>query len=643
MYINKKSQGKVKLLCVWFLCLLVVIMLILLSHGTTPPTIVPNITTPILPSLPNHLKTQFNATVNISTTEAGVSCHGNVSWFIDEIKFANETINCVCNALCSTTRGLSARILGEDVSVNITPYVKNDFGTLWGNSSKNTIEVKFLVNEHTILPRSYIEQDSEDTYTCGGNIYDCHNTVDENWETFGVCEKDATCLVFENYTIPANLSGANVTYKQANSIESNIMCYNSTGGWSLVAGEIPDSISDYSLMVPLACLLNSTLQLKATLVSAFWIASSFYEGKVTWFKPHYSCSDVENTGCIIINASDITLNCQNVIVAGTNTSSSKGLFIDNAKNLHIKNCIFESEYFGVEIINMTNSTFENIISRGNKANNFNIGGVQLKEPKNNTFINITSHSAVGLPGAYGMSFTYGVDNTIKNSLIINNVRGLFADETYDLKVIDSIIINNTIADVRFLAGASIEFFNVTHNLSKITFGDCMPEYGYKCNLTSKWYLDINVKDALEQPLQDAIVNITDKYSKQTSYLSTDTLGNIHRQNITEYTANSTTIIYFSNYTITYKKPCYFPDSQSLNLTTNKQINLQEPTTYNLDFTITEFCRWDYSKGVGVGYSLKISPVGTLAIYSPATITADKIIIDGGGKLIVNSGGKLNII
>jgi len=452
-------KGKANLLYLLPLFLLVIIFLSS-TFQAQPPQIFPLITTPSLPSLPNHLKTQFNATVNISTTEAGVSCHGNVSWFIDGVKIANETINCVCNDLCSTTRGLSAQVLGKDVMVNITPYVTNAQGELWGNSSKNSVEVRLWVNENIALSP--------------GAVYNCTGDAD---------------------------------------------------------------------------------------------------------------------GCVIINASNINLDCQNSLINGTSLLDSRGTnTIYNRDNITIKNC------------NIFNYEKDGIISQ------------------NSTYITIQNSTLKNL--RYCASF-WGVGND---------------------KTINNYIINTTFENCGLLLwGSDTAIVNLT-SINVVSAPSTFTGYGEaKLEYFLKWYLDVNVKDAGGNNLQSVNVNITDKNNNQVFFLPTNNLGNIATQTLTEYFKNRTITIYYSNYTATYSKPCYFPDSQSLNLTTNKKINLQEPSTYKSDFTIAESCVWNYDKGVDVGYSLKISNIGTLAIYSPAIITADKIIIDNGGKLIVNSGGKLNII
>ncbi len=89
-----------------------------------------------------------------------------------------------------------------------------------------------------------------------------------------------------------------------------------------------------------------------------------------------------------------------------------------------------------------------------------------------------------------------------------------------------------------------------------------------------WYLDVNVSDGTS-PLEDMNVTIFNKSDVEMTSELTDANGRIIRKNITEYTYCPTTYVYQSNYTVNTSDNAggYNPDSTSVNMTTNKFLNI----------------------------------------------------------------------
>jgi len=91
-------------------------------------------------------------------------------------------------------------------------------------------------------------------------------------------------------------------------------------------------------------------------------------------------------------------------------------------------------------------------------------------------------------------------------------------------------------------------------------------------LNVSWYLDVVVKDdATKNPIEGANVTVKDKYGTEVFSLTTDSNGRIPRQELLEYTQNTSSTIYYTPYTITVTKAGYSTESKTINLTGSAEL------------------------------------------------------------------------
>jgi len=186
------------------------------------------------------------------------------------------------------------------------------------------------------------------------------------------------------------------------------------------------------------------------------------------------------TDCIIITASNITLDCDGYSIESDDART--GVY-SNQDNTTIKNCNISMSNtsnggYGIELVNsdyayIFNNTLNNnyvglylltfsdfaVIENNNVSFNNNIG-VSISQSSNNTVRNNVMNYNVGASSGYGASIWNGGNNTIKNNIINNNrYRG-----------------------ITIIAGSSENNFVINNTLiSNARFGTCSSCYGIHIN------------------------------------------------------------------------------------------------------------------------------------------------------------------
>ncbi|MBI2452072.1 hypothetical protein HYV50_03260 [Candidatus Pacearchaeota archaeon] len=131
----------------------------------------------------------------------------------------------------------------------------------------------------------------------------------------------------------------------------------------------------------------------------------------------------------------------------------------------------------------------------------------------------------------------------------------------NIKIIDSNISGSNLENVVVSSNQEIYLINTNHSTHNVING----------TLYKQWYVDVRVQDHLNNSLSGARVLFYNNTGGLTHNITTNSSGNIVRQNVTEYTVNGSARTYQTNYTINASKVDYVTGTQSLNLT--KSTNL----------------------------------------------------------------------
>jgi len=143
--------------------------------------------------------------------------------------------------------------------------------------------------------------------------------------------------------------------------------------------------------------------------------SLYVDSSVTFPQSVYELTgNPDDNGVIFVNGSDLTIDCNNSIFYGGNTSY--WMNITNQNNITVKNCKVYGYYTGINGYNVSNSTF-----------------------KDNYFENISGYAAIYLYGKTDLSANSN-NNLIENNVINNSRNGV----SLQLSTINNTIQNNRI-------------------------------------------------------------------------------------------------------------------------------------------------------------------------------------------------------
>lgn len=370
-------------------------------------------------------------------------------------------------------------------------------------------------------------------------------------------------IVLGNYTINASLSGY-VTNSSSRNISS------STNGFATLAN-------------------NGCVGATTTFVCNDTITESCtFNGNIT---NDYDIAAQGDFACFNVHTNNIIIDGNGYYLINNGSNNKAYAFNGTASNTTIKNVVFDHldinkwyhliYYIGGSSINVLNNTFlanatgnfpvylNKHLAANVSNNNFNgdnnnhlyllgtnnsyisnnkhiitpsnTGAIFLSSSFNNTFysINISGSSGIGAAIQFG---TFGAASAVNNTFY------------------NSIITNAGDYDFYELFEGNNSFVNSTVNLSKSLFGDIGVTY-------KKWYLDsIFVNDSSNNPIVGATVNIYDKNGVLAATGTTNALGFIGQQVLSEYYQNGTGSYYFTNYNINVSKIGYVDNTTVLNLT-----------------------------------------------------------------------------
>ncbi|UZE93949.1 MAG: right-handed parallel beta-helix repeat-containing protein [Candidatus Pacearchaeota archaeon] len=257
--------------------------------------------------------------------------------------------------------------------------------------------------------------------------------------------------------------------------------------------------------------------------------------------------------------------------------SEWGLFLTGSNNNTIYNNTANSNTVGIRIggTSSSNKVYDNIV---NDNTDFGLG----IEGNYNEVINITilSNNQKGIHISDASAPGYCHDNIIINAEIDSSAFGVYisADNLagcQDNILKDSKITNSATKDIYASAGLegtqtlNATFLNVSFNKTSIFFS---PELESGA-LYIKWYVDVYVKNKLNQPIDQANVTAWDVNNTLTFTKLTNSSGYIERQNVTEFFENATGKYYYTNYSMNASKTSenYKEKSQEVNLTINKLV------------------------------------------------------------------------
>ncbi|MBW3022826.1 hypothetical protein KY308_01870, partial [Candidatus Woesearchaeota archaeon] len=179
----------------------------------------------------------------------------------------------------------------------------------------------------------------------------------------------------------------------------------------------------------------------------------------------------------------------------------------------------------------------------------------------NTFLD--NSSSIRNLNLYNSSYVVAAENSnlsgaIRNIAAYNSATGIFAVHSYaditssNLNISKSVDLNNQ------SIGA---FINVTYNKAvpyTINEGSYFGVF---------WFLNAEVRDSISNLLQGAVVTAKDVFGNEVFSLATNSLGRIATQTLLEFYRNSTSAVYFTNYTFNVSKEQYlFPSLLSRNIT-----------------------------------------------------------------------------
>ena len=283
--------------------------------------------------------------------------------------------------------------------------------------------------------------------------------------------------------------------------------------------------------------------------------------------------------CFNITANNITLDCQGYEInySSDGGNNEHGVY-STSNSSTIKNCNIVE---GVIVGNFDSAIYFNNAKNGIINNNIittsgiSSYGIYLStNSNNNTISNNTITTSEEY--AHGINLYSNTNNNLFLGINVNT-NNIYAntinvdDGDNNFIIIDSIL-NSSLAEELFIGpfsmGGTWNFTNVTRSDGNPINAHWRTDIG---TLNMMWYLDINVTNSTNV-LEN--VNVT-SYDVNNDYqFSTLTGSNGQtRQILLEYQSIDNVKTYFSNYTINTLLSEYDDDSQSINMSVNKQLNI----------------------------------------------------------------------
>ncbi len=259
-------------------------------------------------------------------------------------------------------------------------------------------------------------------------------------------------------------------------------------------------------------------------------------------------------GIYFVSSSNSNITNSNISTSGTySTDPSGAIYLTSSSNANnIINSTITNSRAGVSGIWISGSS-NNYIEKLAVANTWGDAAYGLRISGNaydNLFRNLNINSSGG-----GTSYGIYINTNKVNATIENGIINVYNSTSNPVDIY---------ADTALTAGSYLKLLNVTFNKSDTSINDA------DFTLYNLYYLDVNVTSTAGSALSGA--NVTGQYVNGTTAFSELTAANgfITRQNLTEYTQNTTGTFYVTPYNVTTIASGYSINITSVNLTTNIQ-------------------------------------------------------------------------
>lgn len=413
-----------------------------------------------------------------------------------------------------------------------------------------------------------------------------NGSMDEIWIINRTLSTSEVSEIYSNYTDGnlsecGNLNEGSRTYKLLNSVTSTSTCFN------ILANSITLDLDDNSIIGS-----SGTTGINIPGYNSTTIQNGTISGFTNGIYSSYSQDDIFDNLNSSNNDYGIYLDSwnyrTNITNSKFNANSAGGLYAETINDSFINTCDFVSNTRGFQAVESGNMII------------------------NNT--NISLNSQYGL-----FFFSNDKYNIISDSFFgYNTLAGIWVQSTSNYNnFTDSKISTSGSYDVAFVSLSNNNtLLNVTYNIAK--------ELVSNAYIERKWYLNLQVNDTSNNPINKANVTIYDVLGNFISSNLTSTSGSIIRKEIIEYSSNGTRN-YKNLHTINASKTGYTTNSSTLNISENLYyeitlvpsiiVNIDEPQpiayAYNesldLNYTITNYTTisrcWYYILNSTNGYEI----------------------------------------
>lgn len=479
----------------------------------------------------------------------------NVHWYLGV--YVNNGSNAVENANV-TAKNVSGSIIFSQLTNStgripiqiVLQYWRNGSTTM--DQNNHTFNIS-KVGYPTLIKSINITSNRDEIFTLG-QINSCAtlNEADIVYYLGSDLSSTGTCINIVNRNITLNCNGFSITYATGGS--SNTYGVDVSGNLSTIKNcNITEGTTTggSKFGIRLNRVYNATL--KNNIIRSIGTSSSY------------------PIGFVASNGNNIT---ENYLLA--EGSSGYGIFIDDSNNNTVEGNNITSVLFYPLTINdisngnrivannlTTNSSNwgSRLSGAGNRNNNLFINNIQLS--KGGGLILITATNNLTMFSDY-LSST-GTGSTAAGLTIF--------DGHHNFTLHDSILNATNVRDLLIrssVKGGEWNLINVT-NGSSSSFEKTW-ETGANGTLNVYWYLDIEVKNSIGNPINEANVTVLNRFNNFQFSQLTDTNGRIQKQILQDYKQNNTggsSFTYYSNYTINVTKTGYIIQSKSINMSTNR--------------------------------------------------------------------------
>jgi parallel beta-helix repeat protein len=301
----------------------------------------------------------------------------------------------------------------------------------------------------------------------------------------------------------------------------------------------------------------------------------------------YMINDPNSNGVLIINTSDITLDCNGSQFVGNGDGSV--IYNYGFDNITITNCNISGYYFQIYYLGNEGRIIENNFS------NYLAFGLELNESFNSVIeSNRFSDSAWGAILLFNTESTLVKNNTIEynkygigvfsssknitfseNSIKYNDQYGIFINSSEDISFSLDVVTDNYFSDV-------ILFNALNISLGTLSYG----------NITVGWDITLNVTDSDSNPIHDALIEIFDKDGSFLYWIKT--INGLRWTSLSEYIINSSGQYYSTPHTFNVSKDGYLNATKIVDVNESKIVHItlsppaQDTTPPNISVDIDPF-------------------------------------------------------